>query len=72
MLKIGKKDKRINTLENKIEELEGIIKDELYEIFMEKLSEPAKMERLIEENKRLRKKNKLLKEIIKGDKNNDS
>lgn len=72
MLKIGEKDKKINTLENKIEELEGIIKDELYEIFMEKLSEPAKMERLIEENKRLRKKNKLLKEIIKGDKNNDS
>ena len=34
---------------------------------MEKLSEPAKMERLIQENKRLRKKNKLLKEIIKGD-----
>lgn len=67
MLKIGKKDKRINTLENKIEELEGIIKDELYKVFMEKLSEPAKMERLIEENKRLRKKNKLLKEIIKGD-----
>ena len=67
MLKIGEKDKKINTLENKIEELEGIIKDELYEIFMEKLSEPAKMERLIEENKRLRKKNKLLKEIIKGD-----
>lgn len=67
MLKIGKKDKRINTLENKIEELEGIIKDELYKVFMEKLSEPAKMERLIEENKRLRKKVKLLKEIIKGD-----
>lgn len=67
MIKIGEKDKKINTLENKIEELEGIIKDELYKIFMEKLSEPAKMERLIEENKRLRKKNKLLKEIIKGD-----
>ena len=67
MLKIGEKDKKINTLENKIEELESVIKDELYEIFMEKLSEPAKMERLIEENKRLRKKNKLLKEIIKGD-----
>ena len=67
MLKIGEKDKKINTLENKVEELEGIIKDELYKVFMEKLSEPAKMERLIEENKRLRKKNKLLKEIIKGD-----
>ena len=67
MLKIGEKDKRINTLENKVEELESIIKDELYKVFMEKLSEPAKMERLIEENKRLRKKNKLLKEIIKGD-----
>lgn len=67
MLKIGEKDKKINTLENKIEELESVIKDELYKIFMEKLSEPAKMERLIEENKRLRKKNKLLKEIIKGD-----
>lgn len=67
MLKIGKKDKKINTLENKIEELESVIKDELYKIFMEKLSEPAKMERLIKENKRLRKKNKLLKKIIKGD-----
>ena len=67
MLKIGEKDKKINTLENKDVELEAIIKDELYKVFMEKLSEPAKMERLIEENKRLRKKNKLLKEIIKGD-----
>lgn len=67
MLKIGEKDKKINTLENKIEELESVIKDELYKIFMEKLSEPAKMEKLIEENKRLRKKVKLLKEIIKGD-----
>ena len=67
MLKIGEKDKKINTLENKIEELESVIKDELYKIFMEKLSEPAKIEKLIEENKRLRKKVKLLKEIIKGD-----
>lgn len=71
MLKITKKNRKINTLENKVEELESIIKDELYKIFMEKLSEPAKMERLIQENKRLRKKNKLLKEIIKGDENND-
>ena len=67
MLRIGEKDKKINTLENKVEELESIIKDELYKIFMEKLSEPAKIEKLIEENKRLRKKVKLLKEIIKGD-----
>lgn len=67
MLKITKKDRKINTLENKVEELESIIKDELYKIFMEKLSEPAKTEKLIEENKRLRKKVKLLKEIIKGD-----
>ena len=29
MLKITKKDRKINTLENKVEELESIIKDEL-------------------------------------------
>lgn len=36
---------------------------------MEKLNEPTKIEHLISENKRLRKKNKLLKEMLLEEKN---
>ncbi len=55
----------INTLENRIDELESSIKDRLYESFMEKLSEPDEIKRLKEENKNLRLKNKKLKSILK-------
>lgn len=57
--------KEINTLENKITTLENAIKDELYVIFMEKLSEPGEILRYKKENTRLRKQVKTLKEIIK-------
>ena len=56
---------KINTLENKIETLENSIKDELYKEFMKKLGETTEIDRLKKENKKLRIKNKELKEIIK-------
>lgn len=59
--------KRINTLENQIETLENSIKDDLYKEFMKKLGETTEIDRLKKENKKLRIKNKELKEIIKGD-----
>lgn len=58
---------KVNTLENKIETLENIIKDELYKSFMEKLGESVEVERLKKENKKLRQKCKILKEIAKGE-----
>lgn len=63
---ISPKQKKINTLENKVSALEGVIKDELYTLFIEKLGEPAEMKRLKKDNKRLRQQNKSLKEIIKN------
>lgn len=72
MFGISKKDKlkkRINTLENENETLKETIKNELYKSFMNKLNEPLELDRIKKENKRLRKKVKILKEILKGDKN---
>lgn len=68
MVKILKNKKRIkiNTLENQITTLENIIKDKLYKEFMAKLGEPAEIKRLRNENKRLRRQVKALKEIIKN------
>ena len=63
---ISPKQRKINTLENKVSTLEGVIKDELYNLFIEKLGEPAEMKRLKKDNKRLRQQNKSLKEIIKN------
>ena len=63
---ISPKQKKINTLENKVSTLEEIIKDELYNLFIEKLGEPAEIKRLKNANKRLREQNKSLKEIIKN------
>lgn len=62
---IAKQKRKINTLELKVEMLENSIKDELYKEFMEKLGEPIEIERLKNDNKRLRKKVKQLKELIK-------
>lgn len=63
-----KQHRQINTLENKIEALENSIKEELYKEFMKKLGEPIEAERLRKENKKLRQKIKVLKEMIKEDK----
>lgn len=60
-----KQHRQINTLENKVEALENSIKEELYKEFMKKLGEPMEVERLRKENKMLRQKIKVLKEMIK-------
>ena len=60
-----KQHRKINTLENKVEALENSIKEELYKEFMKKLGEPREVERLRKENKKLRQKIKVLKEMIK-------
>ena len=57
--------KRINTLELENEVLKNAIKDELYKIFMKKLAEPEEAKRYKEDNIRLRKQIKVLKQIIK-------
>ena len=59
---------KINTLTLQKEDLEETIKDELFNIFMEKLREPQEIQRLKRENKNLRDKNKTLKHLLKGDK----
>ena len=63
-----KMKKRINTLETENEMLKNIIKDELYKIFMKKLAEPEEAKRYKEDNIRLRKQIKILKEIIREEK----
>ena len=60
-----KQHRQINTLENKVEALENFIKEELYKEFMKKLGESMETERLRKENKMLRQKIKVLKEMIK-------
>lgn len=60
-----KQHRQINTLENKVEALENSIKEELYKEFMKKLGDPMEVERLRKENKMLRQKIKVLKEMIK-------
>lgn len=64
MFKVIKLYKRINTLENENETLKKIIKDELYDAFMNKLYETDEIQRLKDENKRLRRKNEQRKNIM--------
>lgn len=61
--------KRINSLETENEMLKNTIKDELYKIFMKKLAEPEETKRYKEDNIRLRKQIKVLKQIIKEEHN---
>ena len=61
--------KRINTLELENEVLKNTIKDELYKIFMKKLAEPEEAKRYKEDNIKLRKQIKVLKQIIKEERN---
>lgn len=61
--------KRINTLEFENEVLKNAIKDELYKIFMKKLAEPEEAKRYKEDNIKLRKQIKVLKQIIKEERN---
>ena len=61
--------KRINALECENEVLKNAIKDELYKVFMKKLAEPEEAKRYKEDNIRLRKQIKVLKQIIKEEHN---
>ena len=61
--------KRINSLETENEMLKNTIKDELYKIFMKKLAEPEEAKRYKEDNIKLRKQIKVLKQIIKEERN---
>ena len=65
LFNIVKYQQKNRKLEIKVETLENTIKDELYKEFMSKLSESTENERLKREIKMLRKKQKVLKEIIK-------
>ena len=65
---ITRKQIKINVLENKVETLESVIKEKIYQEFMKKLGEPIEAERLRKENKMLRQKIKVLKEMIKEEK----
>lgn len=56
---------KINTLQNEIDTLQETIKEDLLSKFMSKLNDEAELNRLRNENKRLRAKVKSLKEIIK-------
>ncbi len=58
-----------NTLKFKNEMLKNAIQEELYDKFLDKLGEPEEIARLKKENKNLRKKVKLLKELLKEDSN---
>lgn len=60
--------RKINTLELNISVLEDTIKEELYKTFMDKLKEPQELNRVKKEISNLRKKNKVLKQLLKGEK----
>ena len=64
-----KMKKRINTLECENEVLKNAIKDELYKIFMKKLAEPEEIKKYKEDNIKLRKQIKVLKQIINEERN---
>lgn len=60
--------RKINTLELNISVLEDTVKEELYKTFMDKLKEPQELNRVKKENSNLRKKIKVLKQLLKGEK----
>jgi hypothetical protein len=63
-IEVAKYKKRINTLELEKKDLEEIIKDGLFKEFIKKINEPLELERLRNENKKLRKKIKDLKKEV--------
>lgn len=58
---------KYNKIKIENERLKNIIKEELYEKFMENVDQQIELERLRKENKKLRNQTKSLKEIIKGE-----
>lgn len=65
IIKELKYKKKINTLENRIKNLESIIKDSLFDNFMENIDIIQENTRLKKENKRLRTNNHTLKDLLK-------
>lgn len=63
-LKVHKLKQRLNTLENENEILKDTLKNELYIAIINKVGESDKIKKLQEENQRLRKHNKDLKELL--------
>jgi hypothetical protein len=63
-IEVAKYKRRINTLELEKKDLEEIIKDGLFKEFIKKINEPLELERLRNENKKLRKKIKDLKKEV--------
>lgn len=59
---------KINSLMTENETMRKIIQNELYKTFMDKLPEPQELNRYKKENVNLRKKNKILKNLLKGEK----
>lgn len=57
--------RKYNTLETKYEVLKNDVKEECFKEIISKVGEPIELNRLREENKRLRLKNKELKEMLK-------
>ena len=57
--------KKINTLENKVKDLENIIKGSLFDNFMENIDIIEENTRLKKENKRLRTNNHTLNDLLK-------
>ena len=63
-LKVHKLKQKVNTLENENEILKDTLKNELYIAIINKVGESDKIKKLQEENQRLRKHNKDLKEML--------
>lgn len=57
--------KKINSLEMEVETLQSIIKEDLYAAFMKKLNEAEADKRYKEDNIKLRKQIKLLKQMLR-------
>lgn len=62
---IAKLSRRINTLELEIDTLKNVIKEKLYDKFMENIENELEIKRLKKENKSLRINNKKLKAMVK-------
>lgn len=65
LINLIKYKQKINKLENRIEELESVIKEELFKNLIDNTTVALERDRLKKENKMLIEKNKTLKSIVK-------